>query len=254
MNGHPVTFRTLDIGGDKILPYMRRVEEENPALGWRAIRIGLDRPGLLRAQIRALLRGRRRARHAHHVPDGGHGGGVPPRARPRPARDRASDPARPARAAVAVARRDGRGALAAVRNRRDRARGGFPLGRLQRPDAVPLRRRPRKPLRRRPLRSALGAGAEGAEARGRRRPTGALPCLGLRRDGRAAAGGAGADRARLPLLLDEPVLGRAGEGDDAEAFGHGDRRARRGVAGERGWREQPRPKLKAFAESLGVPL
>jgi phosphotransferase system enzyme I (PtsP) len=52
----PVTFRTLDIGGDKILPYMRRVEEENPALGWRAIRIGLDRPGLLRSQLRALLR------------------------------------------------------------------------------------------------------------------------------------------------------------------------------------------------------
>ncbi len=52
----PVTFRTLDIGGDKILPYMQSVEEENPALGWRAIRIGLDRPGLLRAQIRALLK------------------------------------------------------------------------------------------------------------------------------------------------------------------------------------------------------
>jgi phosphotransferase system enzyme I (PtsP) len=52
----PVTFRTLDIGGDKILPYMAKVDEENPALGWRAIRIGLDRPGLLRAQIRALLR------------------------------------------------------------------------------------------------------------------------------------------------------------------------------------------------------
>ncbi|HVG50965.1 MAG TPA: phosphoenolpyruvate--protein phosphotransferase, partial [Xanthobacteraceae bacterium] len=52
----PVTFRTLDIGGDKILPYMRNVEEENPALGWRAIRLGLDRPGLLRSQIRALLR------------------------------------------------------------------------------------------------------------------------------------------------------------------------------------------------------
>src|SRR6204780_3265742 len=42
----PVTFRTLDIGGDKVLPYMRNVEEENPALGWRAIRLGLDRPGL----------------------------------------------------------------------------------------------------------------------------------------------------------------------------------------------------------------
>ncbi|GGF75502.1 phosphoenolpyruvate--protein phosphotransferase [Azorhizobium oxalatiphilum] len=52
----PVTFRTLDIGGDKVLPYMRTVEEENPALGWRAIRLGLDRPGLLRSQIRALLR------------------------------------------------------------------------------------------------------------------------------------------------------------------------------------------------------
>jgi phosphotransferase system, enzyme I, PtsP len=53
--GRPVTFRTLDIGGDKVLPYMRTAEEENPAMGWRAIRLGLDRPGLLRMQIRALL-------------------------------------------------------------------------------------------------------------------------------------------------------------------------------------------------------
>jgi len=51
-----VTFRTLDIGGDKILPYMSALEEENPALGWRAIRIGLDRPGLLRTQLRAMLK------------------------------------------------------------------------------------------------------------------------------------------------------------------------------------------------------
>jgi phosphotransferase system, enzyme I, PtsP len=51
----PVTFRTLDIGGDKVLPYMRFDEEENPALGYRAIRLGLDRPGLLRSQIRAML-------------------------------------------------------------------------------------------------------------------------------------------------------------------------------------------------------
>ncbi|HWM49660.1 MAG TPA: phosphoenolpyruvate--protein phosphotransferase [Xanthobacteraceae bacterium] len=55
-DGKPVTFRTLDIGGDKLLPYMRTVEEENPALGWRAIRLGLDRPGLFRSQVRALLR------------------------------------------------------------------------------------------------------------------------------------------------------------------------------------------------------
>jgi phosphotransferase system enzyme I (PtsP) len=52
----PVTFRTLDIGSDKVLPYMEKMEEENPALGWRAIRIGLDRPALLRLQLRALLR------------------------------------------------------------------------------------------------------------------------------------------------------------------------------------------------------
>ena len=52
----PVVFRSLDIGGDKILPYLRHSHEENPALGWRAIRMALDRPGLLRMQIRALLR------------------------------------------------------------------------------------------------------------------------------------------------------------------------------------------------------
>jgi phosphotransferase system enzyme I (PtsP) len=52
----PVTFRTLDIGGDKILPYMTGAREENPAMGWRAIRISLDRPALLRQQLRAMIR------------------------------------------------------------------------------------------------------------------------------------------------------------------------------------------------------
>ncbi|MBB4305579.1 phosphotransferase system enzyme I (PtsP) [Rhodobium orientis] len=52
----PVVFRTLDIGGDKVLPYLRAVQEENPAMGWRAVRLGLDRPALLRTQQRALLR------------------------------------------------------------------------------------------------------------------------------------------------------------------------------------------------------
>lgn len=55
--GKPVTFRTIDIGGDKVLPYFKNaVNEENPALGWRAIRLTLDRPALLRTQIRALLK------------------------------------------------------------------------------------------------------------------------------------------------------------------------------------------------------
>ncbi|MGD9815669.1 MAG: phosphoenolpyruvate--protein phosphotransferase [Hyphomonadaceae bacterium] len=51
----PVTFRTLDLGGDKVLPYVTAGREENPALGWRAVRIGLDRPALLRYQLRALI-------------------------------------------------------------------------------------------------------------------------------------------------------------------------------------------------------
>ena len=50
-----VTFRTLDVGGDKVLPYLETEREENPALGRRAIRLGLDRPSLLRLQVRALL-------------------------------------------------------------------------------------------------------------------------------------------------------------------------------------------------------
>jgi phosphotransferase system, enzyme I, PtsP len=54
-NGKPVIFRTLDIGGDKELPYMRHVVEENPAIGWRAIRMSLDRSAMFRSQVRAFL-------------------------------------------------------------------------------------------------------------------------------------------------------------------------------------------------------
>ncbi|MEO1788209.1 MAG: phosphoenolpyruvate--protein phosphotransferase [Pseudomonadota bacterium] len=54
--GRPVIFRTLDIGSDKVLPYMKREEEPNPALGWRAIRVGLDKPGVMRMQLQALIR------------------------------------------------------------------------------------------------------------------------------------------------------------------------------------------------------
>ncbi len=57
--GAEVCFRTLDIGSDKVLPYMPRRREPNPALGWRAIRVGLDRPLLFRMQIQALVRGAR---------------------------------------------------------------------------------------------------------------------------------------------------------------------------------------------------
>ncbi|MBI3440375.1 MAG: GAF domain-containing protein [Proteobacteria bacterium] len=59
MEGEPVVFRTLDIGGDKPLPYFKAPEEDNPALGWRAVRIGIDRPAVLRTQFRAFIRGSR---------------------------------------------------------------------------------------------------------------------------------------------------------------------------------------------------
>jgi len=55
-NGKRVIFRTLDIGSDKVLPYMKREDEPNPALGWRAIRVGLDKPGVMRMQLQALIR------------------------------------------------------------------------------------------------------------------------------------------------------------------------------------------------------
>ncbi len=54
--GKRVVFRTLDIGSDKVLPYMKAQDEPNPALGWRAIRVGLDKPGVMRMQLQALLR------------------------------------------------------------------------------------------------------------------------------------------------------------------------------------------------------
>ena len=121
----PVTFRTLDIGGDKVLPYMRNVEEENPALGWRAIRLGLDRPGLMRSQIRALLRaaGGRALKIMFPMiavveefdQAKAHGR----------ARAHASAPARPHAAGAGRDRRDGRGALAAVPARRAACRGSI---------------------------------------------------------------------------------------------------------------------------------
>jgi phosphotransferase system, enzyme I, PtsP len=53
--GRPVLFRTLDLGADKVLPGAPPQQEENPAMGWRSLRVGLDRPALLRRQLRALL-------------------------------------------------------------------------------------------------------------------------------------------------------------------------------------------------------
>ena len=56
MKDKPVVFRTLDIGSDKVLPYFENKGEKNPAMGWRSIRITLDRRAILRGQLRAFIR------------------------------------------------------------------------------------------------------------------------------------------------------------------------------------------------------
>ena len=56
MSGSPVVFRTLDAGGDKVIPYLYKTPEENPALGLRSIRFSLKYPDILDQQLRAMLR------------------------------------------------------------------------------------------------------------------------------------------------------------------------------------------------------
>ena len=90
--GRDVIFRTLDIGSDKVLPYVRRVEEANPALGWRAVRVALDRPKLFRMQIQSLIKGASGAGLLGHVPHGGGGGRIPRCARLGRSRGRTLDP------------------------------------------------------------------------------------------------------------------------------------------------------------------
>ena len=216
--GRPVTFRTLDIGGDKVLPYMRNVEEENPALGWRAIRLGLDRPALLRSQIRALLRaasGRELKlmfpmvaaveefddakdlvereltylrRHSHKLPGARRG------------------------------RHHGGGAVAALPARRAAGAGRFPVGRLQRPVPVPVRGRPRQSARQCPLRRAVDAdAARAARTSPTRGHAHGKPVTLCGEMASQTARRARADRARLPQLVARPLGGRSGQGDGARA-------------------------------------
>ena len=169
--GRPVAFRTLDVGSDKHLPYFRMPPEDNPAMGWRALRMVLDRPTMLRGQLRALLKaaaGRHlqvmfpmvaevaeleAAKHLLQMEIDRAGA----RGAELPAADRG--------------RRHGRGAGALLADERAIAAGRVPVDRQQRPVPVPVRLRPRQPGARRPLRRAVAGG----------------PQL-LSRDGRSVAG------------------------------------------------------------------
>ena len=167
----PVVFRTLDVGGDKVLPYLRQPEEENPALGWRAIRLSLDRPGP--------------AAHPGARAAAGHGGpGAAPAAadgdRPS-ARSTWRAPSSTASSSCCAgaalpgptaraARRHDRGAVAALRARRPAAARRFRLGRQQRPAAVPLRRRPQQHARVAARYDPLSAAAAARARRHRRAP------------------------------------------------------------------------------------
>ncbi|KAF0125837.1 MAG: phosphotransferase system enzyme I PtsP [Xanthobacteraceae bacterium] len=199
--GHrPVTFRTLDIGGDKVLPYMEVIQEENPAMGWRAIRLGLDRPGLLRSQVRAMLRA-------------GAGREVRimfPMVAAVEEFDAASPP-RPPHARARPDRRHGRGAGAAVPARRTAAAGRLPVGWFERPRAVHVRRRPRQQPRRQPLRRHVAAHPPGTAFPRPQGPRARQAGDTLRRARLAAAGGHGSRRPRLPLAV--AVAGRHGAGE-----------------------------------------
>jgi phosphotransferase system enzyme I (PtsP) len=122
----PVLFRTLDLGGDKLLPGSPPPEEENPAMGWRSLRVGLDRPAVLRRQLRGLL-----------LAAGGRELSVM-----FPMVATVAE-FRTAKALLLADRHDDRDSRAVLAVAGTAEGDGFCLGRLERPVAIPVRGRPR---------------------------------------------------------------------------------------------------------------
>ena len=222
-----VTFRTLDIGGDKLLPYMKGPQEENPALGWRALRIGLDRPALLRMQFRAFIRAATGRDLRVMTPM------VSTVAEYNAARalfdremawsaDHGHESPRSTMLGVMVE-------VPSLLWQIDEiaARRGLSFRRFERPDAIFVRDRSGQSARRRSLRPAERRIPEGlAFDRSSRRAL-RHSSHAVRRDRRAAARSDGADGDRLSRPLDVGDLDWSGEGDDAVA------RHRRGCARDR---------------------
>ena len=252
----PVTFRTLDIGGDKILPYMKKDEEENPALGWRAIRISLDRPALLRSQIRALLKAAAGRRLKVMFPmvatcdEFARAKAVVRReqaylAAPWPCRRRhRSSSARWSRCPRSCSRSTrSRGWPTSSRWARTIS-CSTSLPPIARTGCVAHRFDPLSPPSLRALKLIV-MHAAAAEPAGDR----------LRRDRRQAARGDGADRARLPRDLDGAGLGRAGEGHGAaSSMRRGSRRSSSSELVAAARSSSLRPALAEFAESQGIPV
>ena len=212
----PVTFRTLDIGGDKLLPYMSEIEDENPAMGWRAIRIALDRPALLRQQLRALIRAAAGRRLRVMFPMIAEIGELDAARAVLDLELERAGGARRRAAGQGRGRRHVRGAGAALGAAAAAAQDRFPLGRHQRSRAVPVRRRPRQSAARGALRPAVAAGAGAARRGGARLRRGQRAAGAVRRDGGPAARCHGAARHRLPHPLDGAGLDRPGQGDDPQ--------------------------------------
>ena len=138
--GQPLVIRTLDVGGDKPLPYLPIAPEENPFLGERGIRVGLDRPEVLRTQVRAILRAARaRRQDPGDVPDDRHHRGVP-----AGQEDRRGGARRPRRRRRAPGDH-GRGAVGGRHGAPVRRRGRLLLGGDERPDPVHPGHGPRPP-------------------------------------------------------------------------------------------------------------
>ena len=168
----PVVFRTVDIGGDKALPYLADVhdEAENPAMGWRALRLSLDRSTLMRAQARALIEAS--AGKVLRVM-------FPMVSEPWEFEDAKAlfeeqvEWARK-RATASCPSTIEYGAMLEVPSLAEMLdillpQGRFPVDRDQRSDPVPVRRRPRRPAAGRALRLAQPGDPALPEARARRR-------------------------------------------------------------------------------------
>ena len=163
-DGKPVIFRTVDVGGDKSLPYLNAnaENEENPAMGWRALRLALDRDGLMKAQARALLEAAAGRELQVMFPMVSEPWEFDGRARDRRGAARLARRAQEEAAGADPLRLHARSALARRDARRASAQARFPLGRHQRPHPVPVRRRSLQSAPRRALRLAVAGDPAGS--------------------------------------------------------------------------------------------